>query len=422
VVGGAVTWFAYSGEQVLAEYEDSGALDAFQPSRKFVYGSYVDEPLLLLSCSELAGGGRTETAYYYHQDRNFNVIAMTDDTGQVVDQYSYSAYGEIETLTNGGTKITANPYFFTGRRFDAELTIYYYRARYHDPALGRFLSRDPLGYVDGMSLYEYVKGMPLISVDPHGLEDWELVETWKHPTSGDVIEEYKNKDYRMGVAEGEPQFTRVNRTQANKNRTMGSDIDEVIDQRRSAAETALRKVERGAHIAEDAVQTAVFCASMASPIDESILVGWGLKLTAKNAAKVAAKLGKLGYKAVKEGGEIVLKNGDEVLDVARSRRIAAEVADDVARSADDVAPKNATAPKYGATPEGRPLTKHYGTDTGPQRNIPGSVVDNTINTTKGVPSGSGKTVHYDPANNVTVVTGDGGSIVSARKGPPRAGQ
>jgi RHS repeat-associated protein len=137
-----VTWFAYSGGQVLAEYEDSGALDAFQPSRKFAYGAYVDEPLLMLSCSELAGGGRTETAYYYHQDRNFNVIAMTDDTGQLVDRYSYSAYGEIETLTNGGTKITANPYFFTGRRFDAELRIYY-RARYHDPALGRFLSRDP---------------------------------------------------------------------------------------------------------------------------------------------------------------------------------------------------------------------------------------------------------------------------------------
>jgi RHS repeat-associated protein len=193
-----VTWFAYSGWQVLAEYEDSGALDAFQPSRKFVYGAYVDEPLLMLSCSELAGGGRTETAYYYHQDRNFNVIALTDDTGQVVDRYSYSAYGEIETLTNGGTKITSNPYFFTGRRFDAELRIYYYRARYHDPALGRFLSRDsgagagdpdrmgdggapaatgrfiprdPTGsnqYADGMNLYQYVRSNPVRYMDPQG--------------------------------------------------------------------------------------------------------------------------------------------------------------------------------------------------------------------------------------------------------------
>ena len=74
--------------------------------------------------------------------------------------------------------------------------------------------------------------------------------------------------------------------------------------------------------------------------------------------------------------------------------------------------------KYGATPEGRPFTKHYGTETGPVRNIPGSVVDQTINTTKGIPVEGGKIVHYDPVNNVTVVTGDGGSIVSVRKGKP----
>ena len=78
--------------------------------------------------------------------------------------------------------------------------------------------------------------------------------------------------------------------------------------------------------------------------------------------------------------------------------------------------------KYGTTPKSRPLTKHYSTETGPKRNIPGSVVDNTIDTTRGVPVGGGKTVHYDSKNNVTVVTGDGGSIVSARKGPPRKGQ
>jgi hypothetical protein len=101
--------------------------------------------------------------------------------------------------------------------------------------------------------------------------------------------------------------------------------------------------------------------------------------------------------------------------------LAAAFAKHVAKTkklADGVAAKNAATPKHGATPEGRPFTKHYGTETGPQRNIPGSVVDNTINTTKGVPVKGGKTVHYDPVNNVTVVTGDGGSIVSVHKGAP----
>jgi len=55
---------------------------------------------------------------------------------------------------------------------------------------------------------------------------------------------------------------------------------------------------------------------------------------------------------------------------------------------------------------------------GPIRNIPGSVVDYVIDTFEGKDVGGGKTVHYDPFNDVTVVTGDADSIVSARRGPP----
>ena len=73
---------------------------------------------------------------------------------------------------------------------------------------------------------------------------------------------------------------------------------------------------------------------------------------------------------------------------------------------------------YGNTPEGRPFTKHYGTETGPKRNIPGSVVDHVINTNQGTPVEGGKIVYYDPVNNVTVVTGTGESIVSVHKGEP----
>src|SRR5205809_4227672 len=102
----------------------------------------------------------------------------------------------------------------------------------------------------------------------------------------------------------------------------------------------------------------------------------------------------------------------------KSNRIIGDVAlvgasaEMITNSATGAAEGEAAAPKYGSTPEGRPLTKHYGTETGPERNIPGSVVDNTINMAPGVPGRNGTTVHYDPANNVTVVTGNGGSIVS----------
>ena len=73
---------------------------------------------------------------------------------------------------------------------------------------------------------------------------------------------------------------------------------------------------------------------------------------------------------------------------------------------------------FGSTPEGRRFTKHYGLETGPERNIPGSVVDQTINENPGVPGRGGTTVYYDPKNDVTVVTGRNGGIVSARRGAP----
>lgn len=103
------------------------------------------------------------------------------------------------------------------------------------------------------------------------------------------------------------------------------------------------------------------------------------------------------------------------LSVVRSR-VAVEgggLADDAVRAGESA---------YGSTPAGRPFTRHYGVETGPQRNIPGSVVDEAIDNYPGKVIEGGKTVHYDPNTNVTVVTGDGGSIVSVHKGPPPAGQ
>ena len=77
---------------------------------------------------------------------------------------------------------------------------------------------------------------------------------------------------------------------------------------------------------------------------------------------------------------------------------------------------NACPPKYGSTPNGRPFTRHYGEETGPVRNIPGSVVDDVIENNPGVSVGGGKTGYYDPVNDVSVITGDGGSIVSVHRG------
>ena len=166
--GGTPTTSRYfhDGTRILEEQDGLGNTLA-----TYVYGNYVDEALTM---------DRAGQTYYYYQDALWSAAALADSTGtNVVERYSYDAYG-APTVTDGtglivstnswGTAHSAvgNPYLFTGRQFDEEAGLYYYRARYYDTLKGRFLQRDPEGYRDGMNLYEYAKDSPMNGLDPNG--------------------------------------------------------------------------------------------------------------------------------------------------------------------------------------------------------------------------------------------------------------
>ena len=84
-----------------------------------------------------------------------------------MQSYSYDSFGKITPLTN-----FQNSFTFTGREWDKETGLYYYRARYYDPMEGRFISKDPISYAGGdVNLYGYVQNNPINFYDPFGLFD-----------------------------------------------------------------------------------------------------------------------------------------------------------------------------------------------------------------------------------------------------------
>jgi RHS repeat-associated protein len=153
-VDGVRTSFLHDGDREIAEFDGAGGL-----VRRYVFGPDLDEPLAAISST----GVRT----FYHRDALGSVIALSDASGATTDRFSYGPFGETNSLAG-------EPFRYTGHRLDAETGLYYYRARYYSPSLGRFLQTDPIGYAGGLNLYAYVKNNPLNRLDPLGLLDGPL--------------------------------------------------------------------------------------------------------------------------------------------------------------------------------------------------------------------------------------------------------
>ena len=94
------------------------------------------------------------------------MTSLTDSAGAIVATYVYDSFGNLTAST--GT--VENLYRYTAREFDSETGLYYYRARYYDPSIGRFLNEDPIGFDGGINFYAYVRNNPPNFFDPSGLK------------------------------------------------------------------------------------------------------------------------------------------------------------------------------------------------------------------------------------------------------------
>jgi RHS repeat-associated protein len=133
--------------------------------RRYIPGSGIDERVAQL---DAAGN-----VVFIHNDKQNSVIAISNILGAVVQKRAYGTYGETEPTqmtTTGTTGTTPHPFGYTGRRWDPDLGLYYYRARWYDPQLGTFLQTDPIGSLDYINLYSYVGLEPGNATDPSGLD------------------------------------------------------------------------------------------------------------------------------------------------------------------------------------------------------------------------------------------------------------
>ncbi len=187
----------YAGIETIEEYEvteDANGVEtaAAVLQREFLWGDAANfpEPVAMIDHTDAGQAPGTcgtgvppvGCVYHYVHDVLGSVVGLTDATGALVERYTYDPYGQTliehwDATADGGAgawiatnaSSYANPWSWTGQRYDAAVHLYAFFARTYSPTLGRWLHRDPLGYVDGINLYQYVSGNPLFWVDPWGL-------------------------------------------------------------------------------------------------------------------------------------------------------------------------------------------------------------------------------------------------------------
>lgn len=151
------TLFYYVGDQMVEEVTDG-------ITTSYLYGNNIDEAL------QMKKGNDT---YFYHTNHLGSVLLLTGFEGSQIERIEYDIYGhptfaDLDGNIMNKSKV-GNNILFTGREYDSDAEIYYYRYRSQQPLLGRFMQHDPWGYVNGFNNICYVNNAPVSYTDFYGL-------------------------------------------------------------------------------------------------------------------------------------------------------------------------------------------------------------------------------------------------------------
>ena len=183
--------YAYDGDNLIEETNAAEAVVA-----RYEQGLNIDEPLAMR---------RSATTSYYQSDGLGLVTSLSNSTGAAAQTYTYDSFGNIVATTGSLT----NSFRYTGREFDSETSLYYYRARYYDSATGRFLLEDSKGFDAGTNFYVYARSNGVKFNDPFGEDVWLEGPSGREPQGhlsinvGDPNGSYDS--YSFGV-NGDPWF------------------------------------------------------------------------------------------------------------------------------------------------------------------------------------------------------------------------
>ncbi len=171
---GVTHTYLYDQDNIVEERASSGQI------YDIVQGPAIDRPL--------AQRDQTGVVSYYLADHLGSVVQMTNNVGAVTLTREYDPWGNL--VQGSGTAGFA----FTGREWDSETSAYYYRARYYDPKIGRFISEDPIGLLgDDVNFYAYVQNDPVGFADPSGMA--RSKPTWPKTLPGIPCRKFVWKDY-----------------------------------------------------------------------------------------------------------------------------------------------------------------------------------------------------------------------------------
>jgi RHS repeat-associated protein len=164
-------------------------------AREVICGARFPEPVVMVhwtAAGDVAAG--SEEVLHYVRDALGSVVGLTDAgepdatpepvPAKLVERYDYDPYGKTyiahwDPAAGSGSgdwvrheadepSAFGNPFMWTGQRHDVAIGLYHFPFRTYSPRLGRWLQRDPLGYVDGVNMYAYAGSSPTNLVDPLG--------------------------------------------------------------------------------------------------------------------------------------------------------------------------------------------------------------------------------------------------------------